>query len=99
MWTMCSGSMFELLDVRGSIVRGGFLLDLRGEAARFEIVLLPFGHVARELYLHGGDFVFGAVRGPVGKFRSDDVGAGHGVMERGVDDSRLHAFGNTRGQS
>ena len=49
-------------------------------------------------HLHGRDFVFGTVGGPVGKLGGDHVGAGHGVMERGVDHAGLHALGNARVQ-
>ncbi len=66
---------------------------------RLPVVLLPFGNVPCELHLHGRHFVFGTTRGPIGKFRGDHVRAGHGVVERRINDARLHAFGNARGQS
>src|SRR5262249_46369014 len=44
--------------------------------------------------LDGSDFVFGAVRSPVRELGGDDVGAAYRVMERGVDNPGLHAFGN-----
>ena len=73
--------------------------DLRGLAARLEIVLLPLRHFLGQAHLHGRHFVFGTAGGPIFKFGGDDVRAGESMMERGVDHAWLHAFGDARVQS
>ena len=49
-------------------------------------------------HLHGGHLVLRAVGRPVGVLGGDDVGAGHGMVERRVDDALRHAVGDLRAQ-
>ena len=88
---MCSASIAQSLAVDSSF-------DSRGQATRLPVVLLPLGHVPRELHLHGRHFVFGTTRRPVRKFRGHHVRASHGVVKRGVNHAGLHALGDSRGQ-
>ena len=80
--------------IAGSAREDLFILNLRGLLARFEIVLLPFRHFPGKCHFHGRHFIFGTAGGPILKLRGDDVRAGESVMERGVDDARLHALGD-----
>ena len=60
--------------------------------------LLPFGRLRHRHHLHGRDFVFGAVGGPVRAVGGDHVGTRLGEVEGGVDHSGLHAFGHLGAQ-
>ena len=56
--------------------------------------LLPIGRLVRRRHLHRRHLVFGAVGRPVGIFGGDDIGAGHRMVEGGVDHALRHALGD-----
>ena len=58
----------------------------------FGVGLLPLRRLRHRHDLHSGDLVFRAIGRPVGIVSCDDIGTRFREMERGVNDTRLHAL-------
>src|SRR6478735_1302082 len=92
----CAATAAEAGGWAGALFRGigQALRDPPQGHVFLEILLLPGGPGIGAPDLDGGDLVFRAVCRPVREVGGDDVGAGLGVVEGGVDDTRLHALGD-----
>src|ERR1035438_7985751 len=77
---------------------GGVFEEIFLEVGELAEAFLPLGGLTDAGGLHGGDLVLGAVGGPVGVIGGDDVGAGFGEVEGGIDAPRLDALGDARAQ-
>ena len=61
--------------------------------------VLPIRWLCGERHLDGRDFVLRAIGGPIGVVGGHHIGSRVRVVERGVNDTRLHPFGDFRPKS